>query len=620
VLSTTDEEVSSMGGAEPRPFPEPGPNQHRKGIGIVTVVLTTALTLVLWAQTVAAGDQSLTWNYLIPLVVQLGLLVGVSRFGVTGLLFVLLTLTLDVGFVCTLVLPGSHGAFVVIFFSAVPLFYILGGATRGRTASLVFFALALVLYLLRQAHLGPVRNVVAPQDSLLAALGCIVLQVVMAEANEREHRRRLQALLDHQYREPNSGLPNGNALDREVLGSGGSLLLVKLRVVAGVEGRRPGDLGRRLRDLWPPGDRLFWIADDTYVLLTERGASADELRHEVLDRLTSAGLPGVNPRPPAQVTVVPVPAGPGGPKKALAEAEGLALGCPRGLHEGETPFISARDRVAAVRACFQNGRLAAVFQPIYDAEAGGIAALEALTRLELGGALVSPEPYLELIDSLGLDRQLTEFILAEAVRLGRESDYSISLNLTFRDLEDTRFLPQLLEACAAFRGRPNSLILELTEHIAFSDPGLLAGFIDRVHEAGGLVFLDDFGMGYSNYSSILAARFDAIKVAGALVRQAPESEEVRVLLAGIVQFARTSQVALVAEHVSDPAIEALVRGEGIRYLQGHRLHRPVAGERILTEGFEFGLDSDHPLAVEVNSRSRPFRPGAEWRAGAGSLG
>jgi len=292
--------------------------------------------------------------------------------------------------------------------------------------------------------------------------------------------------------------------------------------------------------------------------------------------------------------------------KLLVEAElQLLVGAPSWPMDRPSS-LRVQDMIQGLRCCFQERRLTAVFQPIYDGQVGGIAVLEGLTRLNWNGALVSPEPYLGLIASLGLDRQLTEFILDETVKLGLETDYSVSVNLTYRDLEDTLFLPRILEACTLFQRRGNKLILELTEHIAFSDHQLVTRFISRVHESGGLVFLDDFGMGYSNYSSIAAARFDAIKVAGSIVLQAPASEEIRVLLSGVAKFARTSGIDLVAEHISDQAIYEMVKGEGIRYLQGYLLQRPVLGQKILDGEFDFALTTDHELALLVNSRSAPF--------------
>jgi EAL domain-containing protein (putative c-di-GMP-specific phosphodiesterase class I) len=588
---------------------------RRRWIGLLTVTVTLVLTVLAWILDSWAGNRFLGFNYLVSVLELSGLLASVAVWGVNRPVFVGLASSIYVGFVCSLFLPGGQGAPILIVFSAVPLFYILGGMTWGRTASAGFLALLVGLVVFRRCGWIPEPLFVFPPDRALAAVGCLALQFIMAEANEGEHRRRLGALLDHQFREPNSGLPNRNALSQLSLEPGKSLVLLKFGNLALEESWRPGALGQEVRKQTRPGQDLYWIAEDEYVVVDASGTSPLELERLLLEGLFQAGLPGIHSRSPVQVVCLPVRDSPEPAAALLIEAELQLLLGPRGAASAKGAPVRVQDTVRAIRDCFRGGRLSAVFQPIYDGTVGGIAVLEALTRLDLGGKSESPEPYLGFIESLGLDRQLTEFILGEAVKLGLDSDYSVSLNLTYRDLEDSAFLPRLLEACALFQNRKNKLIFELTEHVAFSDHQLLVRFITQVHDAGGLVFLDDFGMGYSNYSSVVAARFDAIKVAGSIVLQAPASDEIRVLLAGIAEFSRASGIHLVAEHISDPSIYAMVHSEGIRYLQGYLLQRPIPGVQILAGEFEFALETDHDLAALVNSKSTPFPGGAFPRKG-----
>lgn len=580
--------------------------QRRRRIAIVTVSLTTSLTTVFWILTVLAQDPTPAINYLIPIACQLALLAATVRWGVTVPLFALFALTLDVGLVCTLFLPGAHQGHILLFFSTVPLCYILGGAGWGRLGSASFFLVTAVLMVLKgQFHLV-VPNLQAPEGGVFAAITCLVLQVVMAETNEAEHQRRLEALADYQFREPNSGLPNRNALHQRTVEPGQSLTLIRFTNLAFEEISSPGRLGKTLVALGFPRDGLFWIAEDEYVLVGPAHAASHHAEQRLADRLLGAGLPGFHARSSVRIATVPSAGWSEPASRLLVEAELQMLVSHRSGPIALESSQRLHDITGALRTCFAERRLRAYFQPVYDSEAGGIAFLEGLTRLNLEGTWAGPEKYLGLIGSLGLDRQLTEFILEETLRVGLETDYSVSLNLTFQDLEDTGFLPRILDACSQFRARGNRMIFELTEHIAFSDTTTLVTFVDQVHRAGGLVFLDDFGMGYSNYATIAAARFDAIKVAGSMILQAPASEEIRVLLAGVARFAEASGIGLVAEHISSQAVFEMARGVGIRYHQGFLLHEPVPGVDILSEDFEFALQTDHELARVVNSRSVPF--------------
>lgn len=583
--------------------------ERRRTLAVATLAVTTALTGLLWLLTALEGDQSLWVNYLVPMGAQLATLFVLSRFGVTPAVFVFLAAFLDVGLLCTLFLPGAHGMHALILFCGVPLLYVLGGARRGRLSSLFFVGLTATLFWGKWAQWFDIPSLSGSGEYLVLTVGCIVLQFFIAEANEKEHQSRLQSVYDHQFREPTSRMPNRNALAIQKVGPGQSLVLIQFVNLTTEQGQDPAQRAFEVQGLGFTNDGLYWIAEGLFALIDPTEASTATLRHRWTERLKTPNLPGFHSRSTVRVVCVPAPIEGGTAAPLLAEAElllTLSNNAP-GLTSPPAPGIM--DLCETLRTCFRDRKMTAVFQPIYDSQAGGIAFLEGLTRLNINGTQVSPEPYLGLIGALGLDRQLTEFILDEAVRVGLETDYSVSVNLTYRDLEDTLFLPNILNACTAFQNRRNRLILELTEHIAFADRQSLDRFISRVHDVGGLVFLDDFGMGYSNYASIVAARFDAIKVAGSMVLGAQASTELRVLLSGIVRFAQVSGIELVAEHISDETIYTMVGEVGVRYLQGYYLQKPILGSTVLAGEADFGHLSNQELAIVVNSRSSPIEAG-----------
>jgi len=241
------------------------------------------------------------------------------------------------------------------------------------------------------------------------------------------------------------------------------------------------------------------------------------------------------------------------------------------------------------RALFQPA-----FQPVYDLERDGVGFLEALIRFDDDGTAVSPERYLDAAFRLGLDRYMTEFILGRALAMALESGHSVSFNATYRDIARPAFRSTLADAYRGLAGRANTLIVELTEQAAVEDTPTLMGFVREVHEAGGLVFLDDFGSGYSNYARLLESRFDAVKAAGNIVREIAVRPEAYTLYRGMAAFCAEAGLSVVAEHISDDAILDLAVRGGARYLQGYLLSRPVPAEAILGGGLSFprGFRSD----------------------------
>jgi len=595
-----------MTAAEQKTALDPISAGRRRTIGLATIVIAMVLTTIICIQDCLYPNTGSVVHCFIAFAC-LGLEFAIiALWGVTAPVFVMIVLSQHFGLIATLFFPASHGAHVLVFFSAVPLFYMVGGTVKGRIASASFLLLTLVLAVLKLAGVVQILNLTSPRDTLLAAIACVFLQVFIAEFNERGHQARITAVLDRQFREPNSGLPNWNALSHKIIEPGHGLALVKFGNLAFQESWQPGHVGRALAGLISTTQDLYWIAEDTYVILESGGRVSESLQSTIVDHFLPSEFAGL--RSHSMLKMVGVHAGDKAEaaRTLLVEAElQLAVGTHH-WHPGAGSKLRVRELIQDLGTTFRERKMSALFQPIYDHQAGGICIFEGLTRLNVDGQEVSPEPYLSLIESLGLDLQLTEFILGETVRIGLMTDYSVSLNLTYRDLEDTKLLPKLLEACSQFRNRTNKLILELTEHIAFADPQLITRFIGQVHEAGGLVFLDDFGMGFSNYASIVAAHFDGIKVAGSIVRDAPINEELRVLLSGIAKFARASKIALIAEHISDDTIHSLVQDENIRYLQGFLIQKPLPGHSILDGSFELAFGSEEVLLGGGKTRSVPF--------------
>jgi EAL domain-containing protein (putative c-di-GMP-specific phosphodiesterase class I) len=228
-----------------------------------------------------------------------------------------------------------------------------------------------------------------------------------------------------------------------------------------------------------------------------------------------------------------------------------------------------------------------VFQPVYDLQRDGIGFLEALIRLDKDGVPVSPERYLDTVFRLGLDRFLSEFILAEALDMAVRSGHTVSFNATFRDIMLPCFRENLADAYRAMEGRPNTLIVEITEQAAVDDPSALIEFVSDVHARGGLVFLDDFGSGYSNYASLLASRFDAVKAAGEIVREIAVRPEAYTLYRGMTAFCAEAGLSVVAEHISDESIQKAAMAGGARYLQGYLFSPPVSAQAVLQDEFKF---------------------------------
>jgi len=168
-------------------------------------------------------------HYLPPLVAMLALAFASSRLGPTRFLNSLFVATVYAGFALTLRLPNSRAVYIAIYAFAVPFFYFIGGVRAGRTASLGFVGLlALLIALGVVAEAREFRGFVRPYHYAML-VSALLVQMLIAESNERRHARGLEIIFEEHYYDGATGLPNGHSLVSEKLAEGETLALVRLR-------------------------------------------------------------------------------------------------------------------------------------------------------------------------------------------------------------------------------------------------------------------------------------------------------------------------------------------------------------------------------------------------------
>ncbi|HEY3909390.1 MAG TPA: EAL domain-containing protein [Stellaceae bacterium] len=244
---------------------------------------------------------------------------------------------------------------------------------------------------------------------------------------------------------------------------------------------------------------------------------------------------------------------------------------------GEPRPAQAAPIGARVRAALRQDRLLFAFQPVVCAASGQVDYFECLLRMrEDNGALVACGEFIAAVEAAGLigliDRHVLEWAFAELsahprVRLG----FNVS-GLTACDRPWLRSLMALLRKHPEFARR---IVIEITETAALEDLDESARFVETLRHAGCRVALDDFGAGHTSLRHLQVLAVDTIKIDGAFVRDLAASRENRVILRHLLGLTRGFGLRTVAECVETAAEAALLREEGIGYLQGYHLGRPT---------------------------------------------
>jgi EAL domain-containing protein (putative c-di-GMP-specific phosphodiesterase class I) len=198
------------------------------------------------------------------------------------------------------------------------------------------------------------------------------------------------------------------------------------------------------------------------------------------------------------------------------------------------------------------------YQPIFLMESGDLYGVEALVRWEHPRrGLIPPGEFISLAEESGAIIGLGNWILGEACRQGaawreafpEKSGWTISVNVSVKQLQHPRFVDDVRAALEATGLEPDRLILEITESVMMQDVSAMMERLRALKEVGVRLAIDDFGTGYSSLSYLREFPFDLLKIDKAFIDDVAEVAGQKDLTRAIIELGKTLHLALVAEGI-----------------------------------------------------------------------
>lgn len=100
----------------------------------------------------------------------------------------------------------------------------------------------------------------------------------------------------------------------------------------------------------------------------------------------------------------------------------------------------------------------------------------------------------------------------------------MAINVSARQIRDSRLPHDVRDAITAAGIAPQSVVLEITESMLVHDPKEVAVVLSRLKYTGVRIAIDDFGTGYSSLSYLKDLPIDILKVDKAFVSPPDEGE------------------------------------------------------------------------------------------------
>jgi EAL domain-containing protein (putative c-di-GMP-specific phosphodiesterase class I)/heme-degrading monooxygenase HmoA len=239
-----------------------------------------------------------------------------------------------------------------------------------------------------------------------------------------------------------------------------------------------------------------------------------------------------------------------------------------------------------LRAAIQNGELVLHYQPKVDLRAGTCRHVEALVRwARPGGGLLFPDSFIPLAESSGLIRELTVWVVREAVRQARswqdEGHYlGVAVNVASSSLQDTAALDMFRSSLEEFEVSPFSIEIELTESGVMSDPVGAQELLEQFDQLGVKVSIDDFGTGFSSLVYLRDLPVHTLKIDKSFVMDMVTNDRNKAIVASTIDLGRALGLRVVAEGVEDEVTASALLDLGCDEGQGYFWTKALPAEEL----------------------------------------
>ncbi len=230
-----------------------------------------------------------------------------------------------------------------------------------------------------------------------------------------------------------------------------------------------------------------------------------------------------------------------------------------------------------------NGKYVVYFQPQIDITTETFSGAEALVRrLNAKGGVDGPNEFIPFYEKEGIISKIDLFIFEQVCKYLQtwkdkvKDNLTISVNFSRATIIKANIVNILSELCEKYGVKKSQLIIEITETICGEDEDVLSAIINSFSQAGFEISIDDFGSGFSNFSTLTLADFDELKIDINLIRKLKTDNKSRTLVKAILNLCNHLEgIKCVAEGIETREQYEILKEFSCDIGQGYLFGRPI---------------------------------------------
>jgi len=122
----------------------------------------------------------------------------------------------------------------------------------------------------------------------------------------------------------------------------------------------------------------------------------------------------------------------------------------------------------------------------------------------------------------------------------------------------------------------------MTESAVLSDLEAALDVLNRFHQDGIALAIDDYGTGYSSLAQLKRLPVSELKIDRSFVRKLIQDSDDQIIVRSTIELAHNMELQVVAEGIEDAETLQWLSDNGCDIGQGYHICRPMPAEALLT--------------------------------------
>jgi len=209
-----------------------------------------------------------------------------------------------------------------------------------------------------------------------------------------------------------------------------------------------------------------------------------------------------------------------------------------------------------LQPALENDQFLIYYQPKYDLKTERPFCSEALVRWrDSKGNIHMPDEFVPIYEKNMVIGNLDFHVFECVCRHLRElldSDikpFPVSVNISLINLFNPNFIEILMEKLNRYDISMDLVQLEFTESAMFENQNLIRATIERLHDKGFYILLDDFGKGTASLTMLNDMSIDILKIDKSLLEKNPFNSKSGKILTSIINMAKWLELPVIVEGV-----------------------------------------------------------------------